>query len=47
MRFSNWKAIAGYNAYAILLNLTSDSDTGLLESIEASRLKYALLGALP
>ena len=47
MRWSNSKAISGHNAYSMVLTLTSGSDTGLLESIEASRLKYALLGALP
>ena len=47
MRWSNSKAISGHNAYSMVLTLTSGSDTGLLESIEASRLKYALFGALP
>ena len=46
MRWSNSKAIAGHNAYAMLLTLTSGSDTGLLASIEASQLKYGVLGAL-
>ena len=46
MRWSNSKAIAVPNAYAMLLTLTSGSDTGLLDTIEASRLKYGVLGAL-
>ena len=47
MRWSNSKAIAVPNAYAMLLTLTSGSDTAFQESIEASWLKYGVLGALP